>query len=364
MRNRFHALCPYFAMFPEAFAEHWIEKTSKRGDLVLDPFCGRGTAPFQALLMGRHAAGNDVNPVAYVVSRAKTNAPTAAAVRRRITILQAEFDRDAWEPARRKLPPFFKVAYHAYTLRQLLYLRERLNWEGSEVDCMVAAIVLGALHGESERSPSYLSNQMPRTIATKPDYSIRWWQDRGYRAPKRDTFELLRRLVTYRYVSERPEGTATVIKGDMRDLYRIDLGRPVRTVITSPPYLDITNYVEDQWLRLWFLGGADRPTTKSVISRDDRYENRDQYWRLIGDMWRTLGQVVDDKGHVVVRIGGKGLRPVDIVDGLEGTAVFSRRTVKLLDHEVSPMQKRQTRSFRPGTGVGLTSEVDCHFVLS
>ena len=25
MRHRFHALCPYFAMFPESFAEYWIK---------------------------------------------------------------------------------------------------------------------------------------------------------------------------------------------------------------------------------------------------------------------------------------------------------------------------------------------------
>lgn len=120
-----------------------------------------------------------------------------------------------------------------------------------------------------------MSNQMPRTIATKPAYSVKWWEAKGYTAPKRDAFDLLRTMVTYRYKSERPAGKATVIRGDMRELHRVELGRPVRCVITSPPYLDITNYVEDQWLRLWFLGGDDHPTTTSHISRDDRYETRD-----------------------------------------------------------------------------------------
>src|ERR1700693_3966210 len=92
MRNRFHALCPYFAMFPESFAETWIERLTRPGDLVLDPFCGRGTAPFQALLMDRKAAGNDINPVAYCVSRAKLGAPAEASVHRRIARLQGEFE--------------------------------------------------------------------------------------------------------------------------------------------------------------------------------------------------------------------------------------------------------------------------------
>jgi hypothetical protein len=362
VRNRFHALCPYFAMFPESFAEYWIERTTKPGEVVLDPFCGRGTAPFQALLMGRSAIGNDINPVAYVITRAKTNAPAVASLRRRISVLESRFDPTEWDGERRKLPEFFKFAYQPATLRQILFLRDRLRWGTSNVDCMLAAITLGALHGESEKSPSYLSNQMPRTIATKPAYSVRWWKEKGFVAPKRDAFDLLRRLVAYRYASEPPRASGLAIKGDMRNLHRVVSDRPVRAVITSPPYLDITNFAEDQWLRLWFLGGPTRPTTRSVISRDDRHENRDDYWRLIGDMWRTLGQVLDDKSHVVIRIGGKGLRPAEIVSGLEGTSVLSGRRVVLAGQEVSPMQKRQTRAFRPGD-IGLASEVDCHFTV-
>ena len=68
MRHRFHSLCPYFAMFPESFAEKWIGQLTTTGETVLDPFAGRGTAPFQALLMGRNAIAGDTNPVAYCVS--------------------------------------------------------------------------------------------------------------------------------------------------------------------------------------------------------------------------------------------------------------------------------------------------------
>jgi len=42
-----------------------------------------------------------------------------------------------------------------------------LEWKQGDVDCMLAALVLGALHGESDKSSSYLSNQMPRTVSTR-----------------------------------------------------------------------------------------------------------------------------------------------------------------------------------------------------
>src|SRR5260370_33378460 len=71
MRHRFHALCPYFAMFPESFASTWIERLTKPGEVVLDPFSGRGTTAFQALLMRRRAIACDVNDVASWPRRAK-----------------------------------------------------------------------------------------------------------------------------------------------------------------------------------------------------------------------------------------------------------------------------------------------------
>jgi hypothetical protein len=362
-RHRFHAICPYFAMFPETFVADWIGRLCRKDDTVLDPFCGRGTAPFQALLMGRSAIGCDINPVAFCITRAKTNAPSVSAVHRRITLLENGYRSHEWEGRRRKLPPFFHKAYAPETLRQVLYLREALTWRQSRSDCMVAAIALGALHGESNKSPSYLSNQMPRTISTKPNYSVRFWEKHGYTAPHRDAFDLLRKRTDYRYESSPPESSANVFNADMRELPRLlrDSRTPIRCAITSPPYLDVTSFEEDQWLRLWFLGGPPRPTYRQV-SRDDRYEDLASYWGMIADLWRVLGCVLCPRADVVIRIGGKGVTPEQLVNGLVATSAFSKREALLAYHEVSSIKRRQTDSFRPGSK-GCSFEVDCHFQL-
>src|SRR4051812_8327783 len=117
MRHRFHSLCPYFAVFPESFAARWIGKLSAPGDTVLDPFSGRGTTAFQALLMGRNAIACDVNPVAYCITRAKTGAPQdPTKLLERIDSLAARFAPDDWEHGRLGLPPFFHIAYATNTL--------------------------------------------------------------------------------------------------------------------------------------------------------------------------------------------------------------------------------------------------------
>jgi len=364
VRHRFHSICPYFAMFPEDFVEAWVSRLTKRGDVVLDPFCGRGTTPFQSLLMERMAVGNDVNPVAYVVTRAKTSTPAAQVLRRRTSILEQGYRRSRTSSREDAPGVFFSMAYRPETLRQLLFLRKRLDWRRTDTDCTLAALLLGILHGESAKSSTCLSNQMPRTISTKPAYSVNYWKKHGQKAPAKDVFDALRDAIDFRFESDPPDGSSVTLLGDMRDLPRSSDLFPgkIKCVITSPPYFSVTRFEEDQWLRLWFLGGPPHPTYNRV-SRDDRHESRTGYWRMITDMWRVLGNVCDRNAHVVIRLGGKSLEPDQLVDGLQGAAIAARRKVTLLEREESAIKGRQTDSFRPGSK-GCLVEVDCHFRIA
>ena len=363
MRHRFHSICPYFAMFPESFAETWIDRLTKPGDVVLDPFSGRGTTAFQSLLMGRRAIAVDVNDVAVCLTTAKTSPPSLPILRRRITQLEHGFDGRNWQAKAERTSEFFKEAFSRRTLQQLLYLRTKLKWKTSKVDSMVAALCLGSLHGEMNKSSSYFSNQMPRTISTKPAYSVKYWRERNLVAPERDVFEIIRQRAAFRYVSEVPKGEAYVLHSDMRELpwCKDALPKPIQCAITSPPYFDVTNFEEDQWLRLWFLGGPPAPTT-GRLSRDDRHSMSDDYWRFIADMWRSLGAVMTRNAHIVVRIGTGRIPPEALVQSLTATAVVSKRKVRLVESTISELRNRQTDLFRPGSK-GCSVEVDCHFTF-
>jgi hypothetical protein len=350
-------------MFPETFAEKWIARLTKPRQVILDPFCGRGTTPFQALLMRRRAIACDINPVAFCITQAKTSHVSRGGVLRRITQLEKQFDPDEWDSLRRQQSEFFRVAFSAGTLRQILFLRHTLQWRSIATDSMIAALVLGSLHGESEVSPSYLSNQMPRTISTKPAYSVRFWRRHGFRAPRRDAFELLRSMTKFRFASKLPGGNAHIVNQDMRALPTL-LGhqrRRISCVITSPPYFDVTNFEEDQWLRLWFLGGLPHPT-RGLVSRDDRHEDANKYWSFIADMWRSLGQVLAPRSHIVIRLGTGRFDAKRLISPLAASSQFAQRQVELLDTEISPIPRRQTDAFRPGSS-GCRHEVDCHFLM-
>jgi hypothetical protein len=305
-----------------------------------------------------------VNDVAYCLTQAKTNAPLLNSVVARLSILKRGFESEKWARKARLSSEFFRYAYSTRTLAQLLYLREHLKWRTSRVDNMLAALVLGSLHGESSASPNYFSNQMPRTISTKPAYSVRFWQRHAMQAPDRDVFEILRGRAAYRYKSPVPRQESLVLHTDMRNLPReLTLWtRPITCVITSPPYLDVTSFEEDQWLRLWFLGGPPHPT-RGRVSRDDRYERPDRYWSFIADMWRSLGAVLAADAHVVIRIGSRSVAPKNLKQVLAATSQFSQRKVQLVSACVSQMRNRQTDVFNPGSR-GCSYELDCHFRVS
>ena len=198
MRHRFHSLCPYFAMFPETFVEKHLAATKFNG-VVFDPFCGRGTTIFESLIRERAAAGCDIHPVAVCVSGAKSDPPTRVAVLERLSRLEEE--SSGFQPVdhARELSEFFSLCFDPATYTQVQFLRESLSWRQDRTDRFIAALCLGALHGESHRSPNYFGNRMARTISTKPGYSVRWWRRHGYRPPFRDAFAILRYMNDYRF---------------------------------------------------------------------------------------------------------------------------------------------------------------------
>jgi len=345
MRHRFHSICPYFAMFPEEFVQRQLA-WSKPGDLVLDPFCGRGTTVFEALLRGRDAIGCDTNPVAVCVSRAKADPPRLRAVLERIRELE-----DSCAKAERRTAPteFFRWCYHPSTFHQVAFLRDTLAWRRRRDDCFIGAMALGLLHGESHRTALCFSNRMPRTISTKPDYSVRWWRERDSRAPKRDVFAILREVAAFRFASEPADRRGSVKNCDVRHAskrFAAARGR-VKLVITSPPYLDTTNYREDQWLRLWLLGGGTVPETGGS-ENDDRHRGAESYWKFIEDSWAGVAPLLADGAHVIVRIGGRRVERDECQTQLLTSMKRGFNTkVRLLDRHTSAIRKRQAIAFHP-----------------
>ncbi len=350
MRHPLHSICPYFAMFPEDFVARQLLAYTRRGDVVFDPFCGRGTTIFESLLNGRRAAGVDINPVAACISGAKADPPTLPHVLRRLAQLEKDSAGSEQTPA--PLGDFFRMCFHERTLGEILFLRRSLDWRGSKVDRFIAAIALACLHGESHKSQNCLSNRMPRTISTKPAYSVRWWEQRSLLPPERRTFDILRTVARFRLSEPLPTLRGSARLGDARRAGYLlpSMKETVHLIVTSPPYLDTTDYQEDQWLRLWFLGGPDYPTSSG--SGDNRHTNRAFYWEFLAEAWAGCSDLVRRRAVVVIRAGGARIEREELAEGLQHTlerGFAGRRVREITPVSTSEIRNRQTNVFRPGT---------------
>src|SRR6185503_19441340 len=160
--HSFHPMCSYLASFPAAMAHAFIARYSRPGDVVLDPFSGRGTAPLQAVAEGRIGVGNDLNPFAHLLTAAKLQPPTEAEARTRSTALRLAWasGSQAWldlaasiqaAPATggpEPVPEEVALAFHPRTFAQVLFLRDALDLE-RPVDRFIAAALAGVLHGKT-----------------------------------------------------------------------------------------------------------------------------------------------------------------------------------------------------------------------
>jgi DNA methylase len=67
-----HGLHPYPAKFIPQIPDTLIRELSSEGDTIADVFCGSGTTLVEALILNRNAIGFDANPLACLITKAKT----------------------------------------------------------------------------------------------------------------------------------------------------------------------------------------------------------------------------------------------------------------------------------------------------
>jgi site-specific DNA-methyltransferase (adenine-specific) len=328
--HSFHPMCSYLASFPAALAHAFIARYSRPGDVVLDPFSGRGTTPLQACAEGRIGVGNDLNPFAHLLTASKVEPSTRAAAITRLTQLRLAWgaDADAWTGLARDVtadpgstpvpaagsgttsakgtetvPVEVALAFHPETLGQLLLVRTTLRLD-DRTDRFLAAAITGILHG---KSASYLSELMPNTFSMAPRYVRDFATRTAFASPRRDVFDGLASKVDRLFRQPSPGTEGVALLGDARDAaprVRAALragGRPdrARLVVTSPPYLRVVKYGYYNWLRTWFLGFD----AKAIDATLDDAHHREPYLVFLHDVLAGLREVLTDDAVVVLVIG-------------------------------------------------------------
>ena len=336
--------------FPAALAHAFIARWSRPGDVVLDPFSGRGTTPLQACAEGRVGVGNDLNPFAYLLTASKVEPAPAPGARTRVAAMRLGWASSAqsWlalaeqvvagrgEGAKARVPANgsggspdqgdepvpaeVALAFHPRTLAQLLFVRSRLVLT-EPVDRFLAAAITGILHGKSR---TYLSEIMPNTFSMAPRYVREFAARTAFRSPERDVFACLDAKLDRLYRQLPPTTRGIALLGDARDfggraraaLRERALPERARLVVTSPPYLRVVKYGYYNWLRTWFLG----EDARAIDATLDDAHHREPYLAFMRDVLAGLRPVLADDAVVVLVIGDVELDRGRVIRGGYGLA--------------------------------------------
>jgi site-specific DNA-methyltransferase (adenine-specific) len=327
--HSFHPMCSYLASFPAGLAHAFIARYTRPGDVVLDPFSGRGTTPLQACAEGRIGIGNDLNPLAHLLTAAKVEPPTGRDLEARLADLRIDwsFEAASWielaarvaagAPARvpaagsaagpasgtDPVPAEVALAFHPRTLGQLLFVRSRLRLD-EPADRFLAGALVGILHG---KRPGYLSEVMPNTFSMAPRYVRDFAERTGFASPERDLFTLLGAKLRRLARDGRPGAPGLALLGDARDAGTRaraalgDRGLPgrARLVVTSPPYLRVLKYGYYNWLRTWFLGFS----AAEIDATLDDAHRREPYLAFLREVLAGLRPVLADDAVVALVLG-------------------------------------------------------------
>lgn len=303
----------YRACFKPQLPAFFITRLTEPGQAVYDPFMGRGTTPVQAALMGRQPIGNDINPLSTLLTRPRLAPPELQCIARRL-------EEIPWNQGEISQPELLAF-YSPQTLRLISALRawllERcpLDRLPDPVDDWIRMVAINRLTGHS---PGFFSvYTMPPNQAVSAQSQRRINERRGQTPPDRD----VKTLILRKSASLRSDGPMTphppalLGAGVAQSTPAID-SSSVQLVVTSPPFLDIVQYADDNWLRCWFAG----IDVSSVAIANHRSEAG---WQtMVRDTLTELARIVRPGGHVAFEVGevrnGKVLLERLVWDAAEG----------------------------------------------
>ncbi len=291
-----HALheISYRACFKPQLPGFFIDRLTQDSDSVYDPFMGRGTTPVQAALQGRRPMGNDINPLSVLLTRPRLTPPTLAAIEQSLAAVSwrtGEIDRDD-----------LLTFYHPDTLRQICALRRHLLQHAPLKEDAAPAldwIRMVALNRLTGHSPGFFSvYSLPPNQAVSVDAQRKINAKRGQTPPLRDVAQLIlkksRALLSEGAPPSYP--TPQLVTGPAWRTPAI-VDATVDLIVTSPPFLDVVQYAQDNWLRNWFAGVDDGAVEISA------HRSVDAWTRMVRDCLEEFARIMRSGGHVAFEVG-------------------------------------------------------------
>lgn len=284
----------YRACFKGELPRFFIEKYSTEKDVVYDPFAGRGTTGVEAALLRRKVILNDVNPISRILSEPRFHIAYPIEIEKRlgeIKIEDANSDID------------LSMFFHKETLNEILSIKTYLlnKTELDNIDKWIQLLVANRLTGHSSGFLSVYT--MPPNQAVSQTRQVKINEQRNQKPEYRNTKNIL--IKKYKSLIRN---ISLIEKLDLEEANPIFISRDcaltpeiennsVNLTVTSPPFLDIVDYYQDNWMRLWFNGINKNDINISIIKDISTWSNK------MSDVFKELYRVTKPGGYVAFEVG-------------------------------------------------------------
>lgn len=292
----------YRACFKPQLPRYFIERLTQEGDVVYDPFSGRGTTGIEAGLLGRRVILNDANPLGTILARPRFFVPDLGDLERRLRYI--DFPKSG--RADRDLSMFYHPQTESEIVGLKTYLEERQkSGEDDALDHWIRMVATNRLTGHSKGFFSVYS--LPPNQAASPQSQLKINARLNQTPEPRDVVKIILKKSKNLISGVSREDAVRLQEAGTQGLFLCEDARrtpgvgdgSVQLVVTSPPFLDVVQYAQDNWLRFWFNGISAEETAKRITM----HRKLDDWSRAMGDVFGELFRVVRPGGWVAFEVG-------------------------------------------------------------
>lgn len=302
-----HGFHPYPAKFTPQIVNKFFNLYCKKGFSILDPFCGSGTTLVEGVLNGMISVGIDLNPIAYIISKAKSNKYSDSEIqliKDFISEIQSEINNGLFSNNNHKIngieiPDFpnrdhwfqKNVIYELATLKNKIDIFQNENVK-TLLYCAFSKIIVKVSNQDSEVRYTAKNKNHPDGIV----YSSFVDTVSGY-------------LLALNSKEHSIIAKSEVHNGDTLEVLKTMPENNFDFVITSPPYINTFDYYLYHKQRMFWLGYDHRPVRQKEIGNHHRIDTKNfetakaEYIDSMSQIMNELSRVSKPNSYFVMIIG-------------------------------------------------------------